>query len=146
MTLRQTRLPRRIVTTKRMPWEAKLSKRLLSLDIGITTGYAVHNFEGELLEYGEITEHALKQEVARLRDQYKVSRSVAERPIIIRGRLGDRLAKLIFIVESELMRQVQMIDSAQWKPSPSKKHPTPQGTSTHVKDAIRIGHWYLGRL
>lgn len=129
-----------------MPWEAKLSKRLLSLDIGITTGYAVHNFEGELLEYGEITEHALKQEVARLRDQYKVSRSVAERPIIIRGRLGDRLAKLIFIVESELMRQVQMIDSAQWKPSPSKKHPTPQGTSTHVKDAIRIGHWYLGRL
>lgn len=131
------------------PWEGstRMARRLLVLDIGLTTGYAIYMIEtGDLMEYGEITEHAYRQELKRLRDQHVVSRSIAERPLIVRGKLGDRLQKLIAITDQELMRQIEYCEAKDWKPSPSSKHPTPRGTSQHIKDAIRIGHWYLGRL
>lgn len=124
-----------------------MAKRMLVLDIGITTGYAVFTIETrDLMEYGEITEHAYRQELKRLRDQHTVSRSIAERPLIVRGPLGNRLQKLIAITDQELMRQIEYCEAKDWKPSPAAKKPTPRGTSQHIKDAIRIGYWYLGRL
>lgn len=131
-----------------LPWEEPdVGKRLLALDIGITTGWAVYHVETkDLLEYGEISEHSFRQELKVLRDRHVVSYSVAERPVIIRGRLGDRLQKLIAIVDQELMRQVEYIEASRWKPTPAAKYQTPRGTSQHTKDAIRIGYWYLGQL
>lgn len=124
-----------------------MGKRILALDIGITTGFAIlYNEPGMTIveEYGEIMEdwyqETLKSFNARL-----ISHSIAERPVIIRGQLGDRLAHLIAVTEEELPG-VKMVDPAQWKSSPAKDHPTPRGTSTHIKDAIRLGVWYAWQL
>lgn len=126
-------------------------KHLLALDIGITTGYAVysvgaHGIPPKLKEIGDIQEENFEQTVKYLRDKYTVSYSVAERPVIMRGDLGNRLARLIAITDHELSHQIRFIDPSRWKSSPARKAPTPRGTSQHVKDAIRIGVWYLGQL
>lgn len=123
-------------------------KRLLALDIGITTGYAVWvHIQDEwcLYTYGEISEEQYEDHLGDVVSFTRANLFVAERPVVIRGQLGDRLARLIVATEV-LLSDVRIINAADWKSSPSKKFHCPRGTSAHVKDAIRLGHWYLKTL
>jgi len=123
-------------------------KRLLALDIGITTGWAVWAHvqdEWTLFSWGEIYEEGYGAQLKHIVHSYKITSSIAERPVIIRGPLGDRLLNLMTTTEA-VLSPLKVVDAANWKPSPSKNFPCPAGTSAHEKDAIRLGHWHLGRL
>lgn len=119
-------------------------KKLLALDLGITTGYAVFKMDGseDPVEYGEILEHDLGDRLRQIMLGHLISYSVCEDPVIVRGGLGDRLAALLAVVNIVCTRQVKHIGPAQWKQTPFSRTPCPRGTSTHVKDAIRLGRWY----
>jgi hypothetical protein len=121
-------------------------KKILSLDLGITTGFAVHTMDKGLVTYGEIAENTFFDEVRLLMLGHLISYSVVERPVIVRGPLGERLENLLSQCRVVLDHQADYVDPARWKSTPAKKHPTPRGTSTHVKDAIRLGVWYIGNL
>jgi hypothetical protein len=123
-----------------------VSKRVLSLDVGVTTGYAVHTLDGKLLAHGDFDISMLREGVKNLRDLHMVSYAVAERPVIIRGPLGDKLQEAMNIVSHELMHAVDFVDPAQWKPTPWGKAPTPRKLSPHQRDAIRLGLWYIASL
>jgi hypothetical protein len=118
-------------------------KYLLVLDVGVTTGYS--HWRGEdLFDYGSVSLEGLEKYVknAALYPS-PLSFSVAERPVIIRGKLGDQLQEAISIVDRVLMRQVEWISHSDWKSHPLAKSLCPRGTSQHEKDAIRIGRWWL---
>jgi hypothetical protein len=122
-------------------------KHVLSLDLGITTGYAVFTYPDQVLQaFGCLEDRDYELALKELRDYYRVSYSVAERPVVIRGKLGDRLQKVIASTERELMRQVEMVDPHRWKNTPYLKADLPPGgrKSPHEKDAIRLGLWYMG--
>lgn len=126
--------------------------RILSLDLGITTGYAVIESPDSDLEPPTILEaehfhiSVFERILKDLRDSFMISHSVAEPPVIIRGPMGDQLQEIISITKRELMRQVVFVEPSRWKPSPWGKYPLPRGTSPHVKDAIRLGLWYYASL
>lgn len=119
-------------------------KKVLSLDLGITTGFAVYTWDGVLLEHGNIDAEVYAERLRHLRDDWIVSRSVAELPVIIRGPLGDALQRVIATTERELMRQVDFVTPSSWKQTPYRKLDPPQGKLTpHERDAIRLGAWYI---
>ena len=122
--------------------------RVLSLDIGLTTGYAVvyaRQDDWPIIAMGVISEKDFAQDLRLILSERRPDKVIAERPVIIRGDLGDRLADLIAKTK-EVVPQVEWFDAASWKQSPVKKHPMPRGIQTHTKDAIRFAIWYLGRL
>jgi hypothetical protein len=119
-------------------------KHLLSLDVGLTTGWAVHDTRSTLLAYGEVDfaeERLVRFE--ELRDKWMPSWTVVEPPVIERGVLGDQLSEVIHEVKLTFNRQIVNVLPAQWKPHPLASTPCPRGTTTHMKDAIRLGVWYI---
>ena len=79
--------------------------KILSLDLGITTGYAVYQTPGSyLLEYGDILEENFIQDVRGLTLKYTPTHAVAESPVIFRGELGDRLQNIIVQTRNLLKR------------------------------------------
>jgi hypothetical protein len=122
-------------------------KKVLSLDLGVTTGWAVHQLDGRLLGHGTIAYAAYGYALASLRDSYVVSYSVAEMPLLTyRGKLRVQLEEVVRQTRRELMRQVVEIQPADWKSTPSAKAKVPRGITQHERDAIRIGLWYLVQL
>lgn len=130
-----------------------ITKKVLSLDLGITTGYAVIFFSWwsedhlvevnpTVVEYGDIHYDVYLPQLRALMLHNKVNYSVAERPVIIRGKLGNQLQEVIDHTSYILSRQVEFVDPTQWKSTPFKKHPTPPKISPHARDAIRLGVWY----
>lgn len=130
-----------------------MDKYFLSLDLGVTTGWAVLSFDptypkgGTVVHaYGEASENDLKNTLKHLLHNWRISYSVAEKPVVFRGPLGDQLQRVIDTTSHELMRQVEFVDPASWKATPYKKHPTPKKISPHIRDAIRLGFWYAHKL
>lgn len=121
-------------------------RKLLSLDLGLTTGYAVIWSDGTIQESGNFTADFILsgdfKEWATMPEAMP-SRSVGERPLIFRGKLGNDLERIVKAVEQVLTRQIDFVTPAEWKQTPWKKHPLPRGLSTHERDAIRLGLWYL---
>lgn len=117
--------------------------RFLSLDLGITTGYAIYNLWGpELVEYGDIGEEEFPDALKTLIHGHTFSYSVAERPVIFRGELGDRLQAVVSCATALLYPELLLVDPARWKPTPYGKVEVPKGISQHSKDAIRLGLWF----
>jgi hypothetical protein len=117
--------------------------RFLSLDLGITTGYAVYDLYGPVLvDYGDIEEEEFSGTLQRLVRAHTPSYSVAERPVIFRGELGDRLQKIINGTTFCLYPELLLVDPARWKPTPYGKAEVPKGISQHARDAIRLGLWF----
>lgn len=130
-----------------------LRKRCLSLDLGITTGYAVLSFslsddpEITIEDHGVLGFDAYRSSLSLLLGKHKISYSVAEQPALtFRGQLGNQLQQVVLHTSQVLMRQVELVDPAQWKPTPFKKYPTPPRISPHERDAIRLGVWYIHTL
>lgn len=120
---------------------------LLTLDLGLTTGYAVLDEEGKILDHGEFDWLAFTARVVDLIAEYNPPVVLAETPVIIRGPLGDKLDWVV--TQTRLVvPDVIEIHPARWKNSWWGDCPTPhpknkKSLSTHQKDALRMGWWYL---
>lgn len=119
-------------------------KKVLSLDLGLTTGFVVLRENGDLVETGEIAYESISAGVKALRADHLIAHAVAERPVIVRGPLGDKLENVILAVLAEMHRKVELIYPSQWKPTRYGKIKCPPDMSVHQRDAFRIGMWYLG--
>lgn len=119
-------------------------KKLLSLDLGVTTGWAVMDTKERLLAHGVILPDSnYAQSLKDILLQYMPTHSVAERPVIFRGPLGAQLEIIVHDTQIVLDHQVKFISPSDWKDSRFKKHPVPRGITQHERDAIRIGVWYM---
>ena len=117
--------------------------KILSLDLGLTTGYAVYQRPGpHLLECGDIAEEEFERNLKVLLRKYTPSEVVAEAPVIVRGELGNRLQGVMTHAHSILHPHVLFVDAARWKPTPFAKAECPKGLSQHARDAIRLGLWF----
>lgn len=118
---------------------------LLSLDLGQTTGYAVFK-EGEPVETGNIPLRGYRDILQGIVLDFLPTHSIAERPVIFRGPLGDSLQEVINWTNVVLYHQVKYIHPSDWKQTPFKKHAVPRGLTPHERDALRMGYWYLSKL
>lgn len=126
-------------------------RTILSLDVGITTGFAVLDVDGleldsTLLVHGTIEASGLEKWLNTLLLMHKPRWSVAEMPIIVRGKLGNQLQKIVITVKRTLDHQVEEITPSEWKPHPLAKTPLPRGLTTHERDAIRLGLVFRSRV
>ena len=120
-----------------------MTETFLTLDIGVTTGWAVFR-DRALFDYSQTID--IGTTLPLLLSTYNPDIVIAERPLIYRGKLGDTLQKIVAIVQYFLeggKRTIIYIDPAMWKDSLARRITCPKGTSQHEKDAIRIGHWYM---
>lgn len=117
--------------------------KILSLDLGITTGYAVYHRPGPvLLACGDIPEESFDLDLKALVREHTPSEVVAESPVIVRGELGNRLQTIVTHAHVILHPHVLFVDAARWKPTPFAKAECPKGLSQHARDAIRLGLWF----
>ena len=114
-------------------------QRLLSLDIGISTGWATF-VGGELTDHGVVSDYLLdrfcKEQAERHWDYI-----IGEEPVIIRGQLGDALSRTVFIIKHRLP-QVELFYATAWKGTKHGQEKVKKGISAHERDAIRFGIWY----
>lgn len=124
-------------------------RKVLSLDLGITTGWCVRTVNGELMAYGTLQynggpdyEHALTQLILH----YLPSYVVAEPPVIDgRGKLQRDLQEVVARTKVVIRQGMTWVDPADWKQRFGKAKLPPQfrGSSTHEKDAYRISEYWL---
>lgn len=117
-------------------------ERYISLDLGLTTGYAVFDIEDNLVEWGDFAEDDYGHQLQTLVHKHTPSYSVAERPVIFRGELGDRLTEITLATGAILGTQVKWVTASAWKPTPFSRVECPEGCSVHARDAIRLGSWF----
>jgi hypothetical protein len=122
---------------------------LLTLDIGITTGWCAFWVDGQpddewgMHDYGTIKDEDLGEVLPQLRQEWKPDHVVMEKPFLAHpGPLQRDLQTAVLVATSVFPLHVS-IAPAQWKPSPWAKYPLPRGTSPHVRDAVRMGIWWL---
>ena len=118
-------------------------RKLLVLDVGITTGYAVFFLDGRLHARGWI-KPLTYMGAQNLLLKTMPSIIVVEFPVIVRGKLGTELEKVCQAVREVFNRQIREVTPSEWKQTPYAKTPCPRGASTHERDAIRIGRYFLG--
>ncbi|MDM7940123.1 MAG: hypothetical protein QUS07_07265 [Methanothrix sp.] len=123
---------------------------ILAVDPGITTGYTILSDVGEPLEWGNLDYDDIMSkdsifEVYKSREGLKV---VIERvPIPTISELDRRLVSLMGYLE-QIFPQAQWISPSTWKSiSPIFNLSLPQMLvdvgSPHLRDAYRIGKWFL---
>lgn len=120
---------------------------ILSLDIGVTTGWAV--IEGDYLhDYGQFPEDTFSNLLNVVIERYKPEFIVAEKPLIMLGELGAKLQKKINQTNYRLdgRRGFIWIRPSDWKDSRQSNWAVPKGSSQHEKDAIRMAQWYRFQL
>lgn len=122
--------------------------RLLSLDVGITTGYCIQDEEGKVLDIGIIEWGGRDQLRAQLRDiisDKMPTHSLIEPPVIMRGPLGDTLKEVLEAVNGTRLPPCAYVQPSQWKGTPESKLKVPvKGSLTqHERDAYRMGRWWL---
>lgn len=123
-----------------------MRERLLSVDLGVTTGLALFDTQGGYLWSGTETVDALEKKLKYLLEAFMVTHVVVERPVIIRGEIGDELQKALLIVERAITTPLPMyVEANWWKSHPLAKRDVPDKSSIHVRDAIRMGYVYLRR-
>lgn len=120
---------------------------LLSLDLGVTTGWAV--FESDIW-YPSIHGTCSVEDFASQMDEIELiwgraEKIVLEKPIIVRGNLGNILEGLLWIAHQVLREHENVVEvqPSEWKPHPIASSPVKKGITVHERDAIRIGRWYL---
>jgi hypothetical protein len=129
-------------------------RTVLSLDVGVTSGFAVLDAEHtdipiaeQIVAHGAVTLRDLEFEIKRILTSYIPRWVVVESPIIIRGPLGDQLRSATAIVE-ETLRPTGWTywTPSRWKPHPLAKTPLPWGLTPHERDAIRLGLVYRAQV
>jgi len=121
-------------------------KRVLALDPGITTGYAVLSFDGEILDVGELQPNevkALKSYVGNSNLEVVIEFTPVPTMSKMNLKLRDVVAKLRL-----MFPQHHEIKPGQWKQTPVYRHNVPNEwhgklLSYHMRDAVRIAVYYL---
>lgn len=123
--------------------------RLLSLDLGITTGFAVLSPSGGIFAYGDLLNEdiePLQFKLAAIKDVWKPTHVCVEKPLIVgRNQLARDLERVVRNCLFVWPHPVE-ITPAQWKQTPFRAEPCPRGASPHARDAIRLGLYYLSSL
>lgn len=128
-------------------------RKLLALDPGLTTGFAIFNWEIRYtyksvfpLDWGNFSTDDLSSEISRLlaSDGYHV---IYENiPLIGVGALGDSLQKVMGVVRT-LAPTATVTNPGVWKTFPSLEElPVPEvgkNITPHQRDAYYIGLWYI---
>ena len=114
---------------------------LLSLDLGRTSGFAYFK-NRKVRTYGTFTDP--DEAYVSMRDLGQPRYVVVEKPIIVKGQLGDEMAGLIARTEAEYGGTIKYVTAAQWKPHPLTKKTIRnlKNISPHERDAICIGVWF----
>lgn len=108
----------------------------------MTTGYAVFHWEMEHTDlHGNIPYHSFVHDLALLLTEWRIKEAVVEKPVIVRGPLGDKMQNLIRWT-NEMCETVHEVSPSQWKPHPLSQMPLPHYLSPHEKDAVRLGIWW----
>ncbi len=118
------------------------SSSLLTLDVGLTTGYAL--YRGDILvEAGSIGDQNLDEALKVLRAKTHGNGTViAERTVAPpNSGLGRRLNEIERLVVGAFPH-VQWISAHDWKPSPARRYQVPKTYGKHTKDAIRMAVWW----
>lgn len=124
-------------------------KKVLSLDLGITTGWCVRFLDGELMAFGTLkfeTEDSYEKALTELILRYLPSYVIAEAPVLIaRGELQGKLASMIAATKRVIRQRCDWVTPNEWKPKYGRAHLPLQfrGSTTHEKDAYRISDWWL---
>jgi len=115
---------------------------LLALDLGRTTGYALWAAPDKVAKVGSFKDP--DEGYLMLRTLGTPENIVVEKPIVIRGELGNEMAGLIARTESEF-GDITYVTAAQWKPHPLIKRirNTTGNFNPHEKDALCIGAWFI---
>ena len=123
--------------------------RVLSLDLGLTTGWCVRTLDGGCVAAGHKEwqgEEELPLFYRHLVNTYLPSYVVIEAPVLVaRGELQGKLAALIREAKAVFRQNTEWITPAQWKPR-YKNHQIPKEvtlSSTHARDAYRMLEWWL---
>lgn len=116
----------------------------LSLDLGRTTGFAFFR-DDDLQKVGEFVDP--NEGFLLIRTLTHPDHVVVEKPIVIRGELGNEMAGLIARTEAEYGDKITYVNASQWKPHPLTKrilkNTRKKNLSKHEKDAICIAGWFL---
>lgn len=123
--------------------------RLLTLDLGLTTGWCVRNMDGSCIAAGHVEwpgEEHLSEMFSFYVQHYLPSYVAIEAPVLIaRGELQGKLAMLIREAKNVYRTNTDWITPAQWKPR-FRDYPLPEDVklaTQHAKDAYRIAQWWL---
>lgn len=123
--------------------------RLLTIDLGITTGWCVREMDGTCVAAGHDGwpgEENLNGMFLSYVNRYLPSYVCIEAPVLIaRGELQGKLAALIREARAVYRSNTDWVTPAEWKPR-FRVHPIPDDvvlTTTHARDAYRIAQWWL---
>ena len=116
----------------------------LALDLGRTTGFALFH-DDDLSKVGEFVDP--DEGYLMIRTLTQPDQVVVEKPIVIRGELGNEMAGLIARTEAEYGDKITYVTPSQWKPHPLTKkilhNMRRKNLTKHEKDAICIAGWFL---
>lgn len=123
--------------------------QILTLDIGVTTGWALLWAKGREDDEWGITscgdahmDDDLALTLARLQRE-RPNTVVMEKPLLsFPGPLQHQLRTAVTMAELTFPLH-ESVTPAQWKSSPAARYPLPRGTSVHARDAVRMGIWWL---
>ncbi len=123
--------------------------RILSLDPGMTTGYALINQDGTLLESGNLLNEDLSDSVlVKLEKEENLCVVVEDVPIPTNSKMNRDLMQVKFWMMAHFPQAVQVLPGT-WKNHLGvANYPLPwgeedKGITQHQKDAFRIGIWYI---
>ena len=122
---------------------------LLTLDLGVTTGWAwlriydPVNRYFTIENYGDIPVATLLDSLQALTSYGKPDVVLMEKPLLTYpGRLQNQLRIAVSAAETVFPTH-EIVTPSQWKPSPYSSYPLPSGSSQHSRDAVRMGVWWL---
>jgi hypothetical protein len=122
--------------------------RVLSLDLGVTTGWAVHYRFGDggaaLLGNGILSYSTYTTSLPTILRVWDIDHVALEMPLLVtRGQLRSQLDNVIAWTMSAIgdLPRTEFYAS-DWKPTAYAKKKVPRGTTTHERDAIRMGMWF----
>jgi len=116
--------------------------RILAFDPGMTTGVAVLDSKGNIVSTVALDERLVVGKAKRLKRMYKDTAVVIET-----GPLWRSDSTLTRTVEGELLSifpDASLVPPNRWKNHPAAKC-TEKLTTTHERDAVRLGRWFLAR-
>lgn len=123
--------------------------RVLALDLGVTTGWACLSEPApEVARVGNsgiLTYEQYTAQLPMLLETWDLSHIVIENPLLIaRGQLRSQLENVVAWTMSaigEIPRTV--ILASDWKGTKYAKMKLPRGLTSHERDAIRLGTWFI---
>jgi hypothetical protein len=117
-------------------------QRIIAFDPGVTTGVAVLDSKGNIINTMAVNERLVVGNAKRLRRKYHDVKVVIEQ-----GPLWRSDSQLTRTVEGELRNifpDAVLIPPNRWKGHPAAKC-TERMNTTHERDAVRLGRWFLAR-